>query len=406
MFKSRYLKIIFAVFLLITIGLPTLSVFLFYPSFVSLLIQGKEEEAVRIAHHISSRRIDNQVGGVLEKNNIDTLTSNIEEVRKDFSVWKIKIFSSSGETVYSTNPADIGKINEYPYFHQVVALGKPYATAVKKGTLSLEDELVELDVVEAYVPIMHSEHFTGAFEIYFDITQIKQAMDRLLLWGTGIMVTAALLLLLLLLFVLRRTSEWIDAHQQAVGRFKLLLESAGEGIIGLDSRGKVTFVNPAASKMIGYADDELIGMPMHKTLHGRYADGSVYPLEKCRMEQAYRRGEIIQVENEVLWHRDGTCFPVKYISTPIRHDGKIKGAVVVFNDIIERLRTKEALQKARDAAEQASRIKSDFLANMSHEIRTPMNAVIGFAELCLRTNLNAKQQDYLNRVYGSSIALL
>jgi PAS domain S-box-containing protein len=121
---------------------------------------------------------------------------------------------------------------------------------------------------------------------------------------------------------------------------RLILESAGEGIYGLDLNGNTTFINPAVAKMIRWKMEELVGKPMHAILHHSKSDGSPYPREECPIYAAFNDGAVHRVDNEVFWRKDGTSFPVEYTSTPIRDEqGKLTGAVVTFRDITERKRT-------------------------------------------------------------------
>ncbi len=218
-------------------------------------------------------------------------------------------------------------------------------------------------------------------------------------------------------------SKWLDKAAEAVAnalRFaarnaelraaeesnRLILQSASEGIFGVDVKGCVTFVNPAACKMLGFDTADLIGQPSHALIHHHRPDGSDYPVEECPMHAAYTRGEARVVDDECLWRKDGSPLPVEYGATPIRKDGAVVGAVVSFTDITLRRRQEEAMIEAKARAEEATQMKSMFLANMSHEIRTPMNAIIGLAHLALKTALTPKQRDYLAKIHNAGTSLL
>ncbi|UCE71995.1 MAG: EAL domain-containing protein [Nitrospiraceae bacterium] len=141
----------------------------------------------------------------------------------------------------------------------------------------------------------------------------------------------------------RRKSE--EATEELLKVNELILSTAGEGIYGLDLNGNTTFINPAAAEMIGWNPEELIGLNQHKVLHHSREDGSPYPPEECPIYAALNDGEVHRVSNEVFWRKDGSCFPVEYISTPMRNKkGEIEGAVVVFSDITGRKHMEEDLK--------------------------------------------------------------
>jgi len=132
-----------------------------------------------------------------------------------------------------------------------------------------------------------------------------------------------------------------DALERLRRQNELILNSAGEGIYGLDLQGNATFVNPAAARMVGWEIEELLGKPMHALLHHSKSDGTPYQEEECPIYAAFKDGTIQYLDNEVFWKKDGTSFPVEYISTPLRERSKIVGAVVTFQDIAERKRAAE-----------------------------------------------------------------
>jgi two-component system, sensor histidine kinase and response regulator len=129
---------------------------------------------------------------------------------------------------------------------------------------------------------------------------------------------------------------------------KLILNAAGEGIYGLDLQGNCTFVNPAATRVLGWTANELLGKPIHSLVHHTKPDGRPYPHEDCAMYAACRDGAVHRVDDEVLWKKNGSPVPVEYISTPILDErGVPAGAVVTFNDITERKRAERELAHER-----------------------------------------------------------
>jgi PAS domain S-box-containing protein len=202
---------------------------------------------------------------------------------------------------------------------------------------------------------------------------------------------------------LSATKELHQLHR----KHELVLNAIGEGIHAIDPEGRIIFENPAGEKMLGWEPGELIGKPAHATIHHSKDGGAPYPRCECPIHASLGDGSPRRISDEVFWRKDGTSFPVQYVTTPLRDENhEIIGAVVVFSDITESKRVEQELNLAKAAAEAANRAKSEFLANMSHEIRTPMNGVIGMTGLLLETPLTSEQREFAGIIRTSADALL
>jgi diguanylate cyclase (GGDEF)-like protein/PAS domain S-box-containing protein len=131
----------------------------------------------------------------------------------------------------------------------------------------------------------------------------------------------------------RRQAE--QALRASEERFRLLLGSVGEGIYGLDTDGRCTFVNDAALAMLGYAREELYGQPTHPLIHHSRADGTPYGEAECPIYDSFRIGAVVHAGIETLWRKDGSAFTAEYSAAPLREAGRIIGAVLVFRDVTE-----------------------------------------------------------------------
>lgn len=198
--------------------LPLINVYAIYPAFTNIIVQGIEEDAKRLGHHMlpaSLKHTDLNRHSLTQR-----FFGNIYKLENDFDLMKVKIFSASGEVLYSTESTDIGHLNANPYFKEVVAKGENFTKLVSKDTLSLEGERVHVDVVETYVPFMDGDTFLGAFEMYYNVTKRLKSLDRLVFYSEIAMGTLSASLLLAVIILLRKEAE----HQQAERRAEELKE--------------------------------------------------------------------------------------------------------------------------------------------------------------------------------------
>ena len=154
------------------------------------------------------------------------------------------------------------------------------------------------------------------------------------------------------LLIQQRTEELNTSEE----RSRLILGSIGEGIFGVDKEGKVTFLNPAASAILGYTEEEMLGEQMHDRVHYAYPDGSEFPRLQCPMYLSSQDGKARTVDNEVLWRKDGTAVAVEYTTTPIWQDDQVVGTVVSFRDITERKQSETELKEQMEELERFSRL--------------------------------------------------
>lgn len=148
---------------------------------------------------------------------------------------------------------------------------------------------------------------------------------------------------------------------------QLILQSTEEGIYGIDTKGYCTFINPAAAEMIGYNVRECLGKNMHDLIHYKHTDGTAYAESDCPIYMSRNKLEGCRIESEIFMRKDGSSFPVRYSSTPIIENGTIKGAVIVFNDITERINAEEQLKKSEQRFKALVQEGSDLISIVDAE---------------------------------------
>ena len=203
-----------------------------------------------------------------------------------------------------------------------------------------------------------------------------------------------------------RQKEAELAARRMENYLRAILDCLGEGVYTLDRAGKLVYMNREGARMLGYEFEELVGRPLHDIIHHHRPDGRPLPAAECPIHLAMREGRIYRSDDEVFFRKDGSVLPVKVTGAPLPDEGPWGGSVAVFSDRSVAEETQRRLREAKEAAEQAARLKSEFLAVMSHEIRTPLNGVIGMADLLLDTPLDAEQMGFAKTIKLSADHLL
>lgn len=188
-------------------------------------------------------------------------------------------------------------------------------------------------------------------------------------------------------------------------RLHSILDTAADGIITMSSNGIVLTFNPAAERIFGYTSDEVIGRNINILMPSPYHEEHDSYL-KNYMDTGIKK--VLGIGREVKGKRkEGIVFPLDLAVSEMNVGGD-KTFTGIVRDVTDRKAAEDALENARNEAEQANIVKSEFLASMSHEIRTPMNAILGMADLLWETELDHEQKDYIStfRRAGSSLLSL
>ncbi|MCP1446175.1 PAS domain S-box-containing protein [Pseudomonas sp. GGS8] len=179
-------------------------------------------------------------------------------------------------------------------------------------------------------------------------------------------------------------------------QLRAVLDSSPVAMLIRDDDGRLSYCNPELENLFGIGREQLGEADESRFWCDAQARGSFLA--------ATTEGEVLNFEAS-LQQVGGKRFDVLLSAVPLTL-GERRISASWYYDITDREAAEAEVQRAREMAEEATRAKSEFLANMSHEIRTPMNAIIGMSHLALRTELNNRQRNYIEKVHRSAENLL
>nr|WP_281376962.1 PAS domain S-box protein [Deinobacterium chartae] len=204
----------------------------------------------------------------------------------------------------------------------------------------------------------------------------------------------------------RRVRDRTFELEQLAAFNRLILEAAGEGIVGLDLNGQVSFANPAAAAMTGRMVSELVGENFHTLVRPVDEQGQPVPHTAFAAFDAFREGQVGRSDVERFTRPDGSLFPVNYISTPLLGaGGRVSGAVLLFSDITERKRSEERLRRANEELRRSNQELQQFAYVASHDLQEPLRTVASYTELLAqryRGQLDERADRYIEFAVGGA----
>jgi PAS domain S-box-containing protein len=204
-------------------------------------------------------------------------------------------------------------------------------------------------------------------------------------------------------FAAFRTRE-ADILRLSAQRFEKLVQSSNDLIVVVDRIGTITFAAPSSRNALGVDPASLEGQNILKLV-----TGANLPMLRATLLAEEKRSAFAFVDNLRIAQGDGTIRDYEATICNLVDEPAVNGIVLTFHGVTERERSAAELRRAKAAADEANRLKSEFIANMNHELRTPLNAILGFSELLAAENsqLNpAMRRDYARDIHRSGAQLL
>jgi hypothetical protein len=222
--KSNFLRWIIFASLAAVIALPIYNIFFLTPAFTDFIAKNTESSLIQVASQMASELV--LVESEITSDSFpDHFQDELERIRKMLGLWKVKVYSISGEMLYSSPPDGTGYVKKGgDFFREIVTDRKPNALVIKKVTDANEKKNGEMTLIETYVPITNGDKVVGVFEIYSDITDSKLDLDKLRLRSNGTLFAISVMLLLAVFVSVKKANRNITERMKIEAEREKLIQ--------------------------------------------------------------------------------------------------------------------------------------------------------------------------------------
>lgn len=332
----------------VALSFPILNLFVIFPLFEQQLTATVQNDANRLANHLIS--IANlEAVSVSNISKSQYLQAHFEHAAKDFDLLKLRVFSSTGEILFSTESEEMGTFTDDTYFFNIVAHGEPYTLLVHQNSPTADGQVVDMAVVETYAPVMNKGKFEGAFEIYYDVTSSRASLTQLVKRLSWLVFMIALGSLAVIGFFVWRVARAEKSLQEAHQYLTMAVEATELGIGSYTTNvANSYYLNSRWSAIYGYQPEELsqnqaaLYAWLKKTIHPE--DFPRFEAAVSDLMQGIKHKYEIQFRQQ---HKSGKWLHINNIATAFNHDATGRPAYIhgVIQDVTAQVEASNQLKE-------------------------------------------------------------